>query len=451
MHDAASAEAEQDNARDAKEVIRKKYGLKHNDMNALISEALAAEKFADEVKRRQQSAAAAPKTKGAKVEALSLVHHLLQKYIGAKPHEYVGLALWALHTHVADRFDHTPRLLLRSPEPECGKTNAFKILGLLTYDNRTTGSISTAAFRNLVNGGHTVFADEAEHFCDDPGALHIVNAGFEKSGSTQHRHNAEYNIFGPLALGAIGSLPATVMSRSLDIKLFRAANPERFPVFDREDEKMRKPFDDAYTLITKWAETVQLSRSPEMPAGMQGGRYAQKWRPLISIADSFDPEWGKRARQAAFAFRDHRADRVVQTMMLMDCEKVRKGDFLNDYDERISSEKLVTELLELEDAEYPWTDYRGLKGDRPERKLNKTSMAELLDHFDIQPTKIRFHKGPKGSLQGYHWEQFEPHWASHQPPPDGTPEQPKPEPEEPKLITKPKSKPKSKLKPRKKK
>ena len=30
--------------------------------------------------------------------------HLLEDYVALQPHQYVAVALWALHTHVFDRF-----------------------------------------------------------------------------------------------------------------------------------------------------------------------------------------------------------------------------------------------------------------------------------------------------------------------------------------------------------
>jgi putative DNA primase/helicase len=36
-----------------------------------------------------------------------------------------AMALWAVHTHAFDRFTHSPRLAITSPERGCGKTTAL--------------------------------------------------------------------------------------------------------------------------------------------------------------------------------------------------------------------------------------------------------------------------------------------------------------------------------------
>jgi len=57
--------------------------------------------------------------------ALEVVHYIVRNFIDVKPYELVALALWALHTHVADRFLVTPRLALISPVSTCGKSTVL--------------------------------------------------------------------------------------------------------------------------------------------------------------------------------------------------------------------------------------------------------------------------------------------------------------------------------------
>ena len=45
-------------------------------------------------------------------------------------HHAVAVTLWIVHTHLAARFDATGRLVLLSPEPECGKTRVLELLEL---------------------------------------------------------------------------------------------------------------------------------------------------------------------------------------------------------------------------------------------------------------------------------------------------------------------------------
>ena len=139
--------------------------------------------------------------------------------------------------------------------------------------------------------------------------------------------------------------------------------------------------------------------------------------PLISIADSFGAEWGKRARQAAFASRDNYADQVVQTMLLLDCQLV----FNQKKVDRIRSEELLSGVLEL-DTRYPRTEYHGQKDDAnaTPHKLRQGDLARLLTMFNIRTKKIRFGTGPNSSFMGYERQDFQRHWDAYGEP--GTPE-----------------------------
>ena len=68
-----------------------------------------------------------------RVNPLELLHYILQDYVDLRAwHEYVIIALWALHTHVFSQFMVTPRLVLRSPTAGCGKTQMIDVLSKLT-------------------------------------------------------------------------------------------------------------------------------------------------------------------------------------------------------------------------------------------------------------------------------------------------------------------------------
>lgn len=219
-----------------------------------------------------------------------------------------------------------------------------------------------------------------------------------------------------VAFGSLVQPPATVASRSLCIQLFASPHPENYEVLYPDDEEMCRPFTDAKELIEEWASTANLTRKPEMPAGLRG-RFANKWTPLLSIAESFGPEWAERAREAAFASRDEFAGMVVQQMMLLDCETV----FDQHGGDRIRSEDLLDGLLELT-GRYSWDEYRGSKDDGSEHKLRIGEMSALLRLFQIHPKKIRFDNSKKGSLQGYYRADFERHWDGYRTK-AGTPEQ----------------------------
>jgi hypothetical protein len=60
------------------------------------------------------------------------------------------LVLWAIHAHAFERFEHTPRLAITSPEKQCGKTTTLDVLGELVARPLPTSNATTPAiFRTI--------------------------------------------------------------------------------------------------------------------------------------------------------------------------------------------------------------------------------------------------------------------------------------------------------------
>jgi Protein of unknown function (DUF3631) len=79
--------------------------------------------------------------------------------------------------------------------------------------------------------------------------------------------------------------------------------------------------------------------------------------------------------------------------------------------DRLTSIALIEALLALEDS--LWHDWRGLRDDRPARKLGQSELARLLRPFDIRPRTVRLSDVKTG--RGYLRSQFEATWAAYCP------------------------------------
>jgi hypothetical protein len=128
----------------------------------------------------------APAAGATESSPVDLVRHLLQRYLALKPYEYVGIALWIVHTHVFSRFVITPRLALTSPVRGCGKTTVLAIAEALVARARKADGITAAAIYRLVDQEHpTLLVDEADNLdLQRNGALRAVfNSGHRRGGS----------------------------------------------------------------------------------------------------------------------------------------------------------------------------------------------------------------------------------------------------------------------------
>src|SRR5262249_43919491 len=102
------------------------------------------------------------------------------------------------------------------------------------------------------------------------------------------------------------------MSRSIIIHMERAKAPLR-PYYANDPA-----LHYAYTMIRAWAHDVKLNPSPDDLPGNSRNRPADRWRVLISIADSFGRAWGSRARKAADEFVRTYGDEDLAIILLED-------------------------------------------------------------------------------------------------------------------------------------
>jgi hypothetical protein len=301
-----------------------------------------------------------------------------KKHIDTEPHYQVAMTLWALHTHVYHKFEYTPRLSLQSPTPESGKSEVLKVLRFITPKAKELFSPTPATLFRLT--GDTLLIDEADNIYINRDMLGVLNKGHEKGGAVPRVHKNSviwWPVFGPVAFAGIGTLPATLNSRSIVIKLYRQDPNAGITRLDLNNMEQMQNLAFINELATDWAQNVKLNTDPVMPKGLEG-RKGNKWRVLLAIADSLDR--GKVAREAINKFDSN--DSHVAEFLLHDIRKI--------FDEKqlkhIVNEELVKELLRLEDFEYDWSNYKG-------RPITIGLLAMALKPFEITPQRLWLPEG----------------------------------------------------------
>jgi hypothetical protein len=297
---------------------------------------------------------------------------IFARHVDAKPHYLVGMALWALHTHIYRQYTKTPRLSILSPVRNCGKSTVLDILDSMVWNpKKMNDPTAPVVFRSA--NSHTLLIDEVDNMTIIRSMRSVLNDGHSVGGSVPRVAPdggvIYYPVYGPVALAGIGRLPATLMSRSLVIRLHRSSKVmERF-----------KASEEYYASeLYKWAKVVDLNPEPKMPVQLIG-RDADKWRPLIAIADSFGA--GEIARNAAISFKREGDDSDIKESLLRDVKKVFdkvKGDL-------ITNDALYQKLREDKDSEYE-VDYI-------ERKITKNIVSNHLRDFQIRNRPHRYKGG----------------------------------------------------------
>lgn len=110
------------------------------------------------------------------------------RYVVLDDAAITAIALWTIHTFVADVAAHTPYLLVTSPTRQCGKTVLLEVLEQLVFaPEKSDGFTSAALYRTIdKKAPHiTILFDELDaRLRGDSGeALRgVLNSGFSRSG-----------------------------------------------------------------------------------------------------------------------------------------------------------------------------------------------------------------------------------------------------------------------------
>jgi len=342
------------------------------------------------------------------VNVLEMVVELLAKHVALTALQRMTVALWVLHTYVFHRFAITPRLALLSPVRGCGKTTLLELLEWLTLAPYRSDNVTPASlYYELGDKSHTLLLDEADNLglANNSTLRAVFNAGHRRGGAVSRyvdRQSQKFEVFAPLAIAAIGTLPLPLMQRSVIIQMQRAASDEQRHQLDPHDPT----FPEGRDQIGRWAATCQLQTDPPMPPELRN-RAADNWRVLLAIAD--DLGHGEEARAAAIALNAGRGDEDTGVLLLADIRTV----FDTRGVDRISSAELVRGLIELDDAQ--WGEWRGTNDARSPRKLSQTDVAHLLRPFGIRPTSIWPTKRTPSSKsrKGYRRADFTKAWDSY--------------------------------------
>jgi putative DNA primase/helicase len=297
---------------------------------------------------------------------------------------------------------------VQSPEKQCGKSTVLDLVSLVAPKPRLSSSMTAAVmFRVIDQHKPTLLVDEADSLQKiDPEKLAIINSMHRRSSAYAERcvgddHVAKrFSTWAPLALAGIGELPDTAQDRSIVIWLRRMLADEKI-----ERLRLDKPaeFDVLRRKAARWAADHfdQLrAADPQMPAVLSG-RDADKWRPLIAIADAIGPLWGEMARLAAVQVSANiqaKASQRDYNRLLQDCRRVAR----TATGAAIAPKDLLLALLNLKDADWSTRNHG--------RPITPEYMARALRHYGITSAK-----GTAGA-RFYHWADFADAWRRYLPP-----------------------------------
>lgn len=350
-------------------------------------------------------------------EVLDDITRAITKHMILPPGAATALALWTAHTWVYDRFEHTPRLAIRSPTKRCGKSTLLEVVEALAHRPMQSGSISASGAFRVVEAMAplTLLLDETDTFLANNEELRgVLNSGFHRSGfvvrvveKDGEHMPVQFATFAPVAFAGIGDLPDTLEDRSVPVVLQRKGTGDTIT-------RLRAPGARAHLSelaqrLARWAadDAARLDRDPAMPPEL-GDREQDICVPLLSIADQAGGDWPDKARRALLTlFRGRAAEGST-----MEAGSLLLGDikalFAEIGAEQMPSAEIAEKLGKME--ERPWPEWR--RG----MPITAPQLANQLRPFGVRPGTIR--RG-HDTAKGYRKEQFVEAWARYLPTGEG--------------------------------
>lgn len=341
-------------------------------------------------------------------------------------HAYVAVTLWDAHAHLMDALDGTARIAFLSPEPGSGKSRALEIIETLTPRAATTVNASANALFRFVSAEEstpTLLFDEIDTiFGPKAGGNEEVrgflNSGYRRGakslrcvGDGSDQKAGFFPSFCAVAMAGLGSLPDTILTRSVIIRMRKKAPNEKCEPYRRRiHEKQGHALRDR---LAEWATTIhdEIAQAwPEMPDGVTD-RPADVWEPLLAVADAAGSHWPERARTACIELIKAAQEGDEASLGVRLLTDLRDKVFCGA--DRMPTAVILEMLLALDDA--PWDDV----SDKP---LNSRMLSKLLGQYVTpanKPIKPRGIRTPSGFPKGYYAEDLTDAWTRYCPPPPG--------------------------------
>ena len=332
----------------------------------------------------------------------------LRRFVALDENAYPLVVAWVVGSYMHECRGLWPLLLIRSPQPNCGKSTLLDVLERLVPRAFVTADPSPAVLFRSAGSGPTQLLDELDGWVDRaPEIIGFLRAGWQV-GRPFVRVNPEtleleeFPAYCPKALAVKGDVrDDAVRSRCLVVEMRRALpgeRPERF--------RARADYPE---LVELQARALRLARdraevfaSFKLAAGEMpelANRAADNAEAILAAAGAIGGMWPRKVRTALLRFRAEEAE-DLGAMLLADLRdwlaerdaKAEAGDPLVPSAKFAGTAEIVGHLRGL--ADRPWDSLRAGVG------IDVNWLRRTLAPFGIKPTKRRPRRGGD-QVRGY--------------------------------------------------
>lgn len=338
-------------------------------------------------------------------ELLDYVEHFIKRFVVLPDAAYLPLSAWVMGTYFCQSFECFPYLALLSPVKRCGKTRLLEVLEMQVHDPWRVTAPSPAALYRMAANAPTLLLDEIEGLNTrspsevQQAILAILNAGHRK-GSTIPRCEGpthtlrHFSVYGPKAFAAIGSLPDTLLDRSIVITMQRRMPGQKVERLLLSKVKQQvEPITEALLAFasdheTDVRESYQHLICTDLP--LLSDRDADLWLPLYAICSIAAPERLSELESASQELCSNKtsADESdsLSLTLLSDLRDIWPAN-----EHRVETKTLLKLLIDVESSPWGAEDFN----------LSARKLARMLRPFGVTPHKYQH------GLRGYQRDPLE--------------------------------------------
>lgn len=320
-------------------------------------------------------------------------------------------ALWILATWCIDSFNFSPYLMITAPEKRCGKSQLLGLLANLSKKPLEAGNLTAPVLFRLAQKYHpTIFIDEADSFLSKDDDLQgVIKCGIERGRAMVYRlektgsgnfSERRFDCFGMKAISGISAknISDTITDRCITIELKRKLQAEIMP-------KVRNVSNEYWNVIKSKCAAFAIDaaawlekNNPAIPQDISD-RDADKWEPLISIAEYLDYAYpseesptfyGDKARICASVLSNTDDDLPFKVELLADIRDILSDlNISPSYEDYILSKILLNALVGNDELRWNTFNYG--------KEMTLRQLSFNLSTFGIKSQKIR----REGNKRGY--------------------------------------------------
>lgn len=315
-----------------------------------------------------------------------------------------AVTLWIAHTHRLAEFDVSPRLAIRAPSKQSGKTRLMEVINQLVSKGwHVVGPSAPVLFRSIEKNQPTILLDEADRFFERRAEetaeiLQLLNTGHARGSSVPRIVGQKFDVhnfpaFAAVALAGIGTeWPDTILDRAVIVNMERKTTNE--PV-----ERLRRPqkaeLADLGERLRDSMATIEVFNYDDLPQALSD-RAQDGWEPLFAIASAAGSDWLEKAYAAAILLSGSDAWVMEEREELLALRDLRAVFEKADDPDFLTSELALAGLRSI--TESPWND--------EPRPLTYHKLGKILGKFNIKS-----HQPARGEKRGYFLADVERHWG----------------------------------------